>query len=415
MPGLKSKCSLPPPSDWEPPSFPRTPRADGRAPGAEAEPMKIVLVGNYPADNQPSMLRYAAFMERELQRAGHQVRVIFPRVFARKFAPGAGLLGKWLGYVDKYLFFRIGFSGRIRDAELVHICDHSSSMYLPWVKTAPRMITCHDALAIRSALGHYPENRTGVTGRILQEWIRRSMRHADRIIYVSDKTRFDFEQLLGVGVPYEVIFHALNWRYSAATEAQVAATLGRLGLERNGYILHVGGNQWYKNRTGVLKMFIELRKHDRYRFLRLVMVGKPHTSEMRELCRANGLTDVLELTHVDNEQLRILYSGAFALLFPSFEEGFGWPVLEAQACGCPVITSNRAPMTEIARDSAKFVDPASPESIIQAVRSCAEDKDELVAAGFRNLARFAVEAVIRQYERAYQALLTSSGETRKHL
>lgn len=367
--------------------------------------MKIVLVGNYPADSQPSMSRYAVFLERGLQRAGHQVRLISPRVIVRKLIPGQSQLGKWLGYVDKYLLFRIGFANQIRNADLVHVCDHSNSMYLSWVKSAPRVITCHDALAIRSALDHYPVNRTGVTGRILQEWIRKSLRHADRIIYVSDKTRFDFEQLLGVEAPHEVIFHALNWPYSAANEAEVAALLEPLGLERNGYILHVGGNQWYKNRIGVLSMFSELRKHDRYRSMRLVMVGKPHTREMRELCRTNKLTDVLELRQVSNEQLRILYSGAFALLFPSLEEGFGWPVLEAQACGCPVITSNRAPLTEIAGEAAKFVDPARPESIVEAMQSCAVDRVEMVAAGFRNLSRFAVESVIDRYEKSYEVVL----------
>lgn len=367
--------------------------------------MKIVLVGNYPADSQPSMFRYGSFLERELRRAGHEVRLIFPRVIARKLLPGQSRLGKWLGYIDKYLLFRIGFSNQIRDADLVHVCDHSNSMYLSWAKPVSKVITCHDALAIRSALGHYPVNRTGVTGRMLQQWIRRSLRHADRIIYVSDKTRFDFEQLLGIEAPHDVIYHALNWRYTAADQAEVAALLEPLGLERNRYILHVGGNQWYKNRTGVLSMYSELRKHDRYRSLRLVMVGKPYTREMRELCRTNNLMDVLELRHVANEQLRILYSGAFALLFPSLEEGFGWPVLEAQACGCPVITSDRAPLTEIAGAGAKFVDPARPDSIVEVVDRCFADRGEMVAGGFCNLARFAVESVIEQYETSYQAVV----------
>lgn len=380
----------------------------------EAEFMKIVLVGKYPSDGQPSMLRYAVFLERELQRAGHEVRVIFPRVLTRKLLPGNGTLGKWLGYIDKYLLFRFEFSRRVRDADLVHICDHSNSVYLPWIKSAPRMITCHDALAIRSAMDHYPVNPTGATGRLLQEWIRRSLRRADRVIYVSDKTRFDFEQLLGVEAPYDVIPHALNWHYSAATDEEVAALLNPLGLERNGYILHVGGNDWYKNRVGVLRMFAELQKQDRYRSLSLVMVGKPLTQEMRHLCRVHGLKNVLEMLHVNNERLRILYTGALALLFPSLEEGFGWPILEAQACGCPVITSNRPPLTEVAGDGAKLVDPFRPESVVDAMQSCAVDRDALVAAGFRNQARFAVEKVIRQYEGAYRALLESSGHSQKH-
>jgi glycosyltransferase involved in cell wall biosynthesis len=367
--------------------------------------MKIVLVANYPADGQPSMLRYAAFLERELKRAGHEVKVIWPRVLVRRLVTSSDRFGKWLGYVDKFLLFRIGFSRRIRGADIVHVCDHSNSIYLSWIKTGTKIITCHDALAIRSALDHFPQNSTGLSGKTLQRWTRKSLRHADGIIYVSQKTRFDFEQLLGIEVPYEVISHALNWPYRAAADAEVDSVLEPLGLNRNGYILHVGGNSWYKNRLGVLQMFAQLRRDERFRSLSLVMVGRPLTDEMLAWCREKGLTDVYELQKVDNAQLRVLYTGAFALLFPSLEEGFGWPVLEAQACGCPVITSARLPMTEIAGEGAMLVDPLNGESILGAVAACSENREALVEAGFRNLERFSPQTMIRRYEDFYRATL----------
>ena len=74
-----------------------------------------------------------------------------------------------------------------------------------------------------------------------------------------------------------------------------------------------------------------------------------------------GKTQVRELVSVQNEDLRALYSTATALLFPSFQEGFGWPIIEAQACGCPVITSNRTPMTEVGENAAIYINPDSPE------------------------------------------------------
>lgn len=373
--------------------------------------MNIVLIGNYPADSQSSMLRYAAFLERRLRLAGHQVRLIQPRVFARKLLPNSSPLGKWLGYIDKFLLFRAGFSRLIAGADVVHICDHSNSIYLSWIKSVPKLITCHDALAIRSALGHYPQNPTGRSGKALQGWILRSLRLADLVVYVSNKTRVDFEQLLGIEVPHDVIPNALNWPYSAASDAEIDSLLPNLGLERNGYILHVGGNQWYKNRLGVLRMFAILRTHELFRGMRLVMVGQPLTEEMQAWCRANGMEDVLELLDVGNEQLRALYSGAFALLFPSLEEGFGWPVLEAQACGCPVITSNRAPLNEIAGPGAKFVDPGRSESIIAAALECFGERTQMIDAGFRNLTRFNDDDVIRSYEACYEAV--SSGREKR--
>ena len=68
---------------------------------------------------------------------------------------------------------------------------------------------------------------------------------------------------------------------------------------------------------------------------------------------------VIEVVEPSDEDLRSLYSGAAALLFPSLYEGFGWPLIEAQSCGCPVITSNRSPMTEVAGSAALYIDPAN--------------------------------------------------------
>ena len=95
----------------------------------------------------------------------------------------------------------------------------------------------------------------------------------------------------------------------------------------------------------------------------LVMVGKPWTAEMRRFILEHGMSDVtMELTGVDNEDLRALYSTATMMLFPSLQEGFGWPIVEAQACGCPVATSGRSPMDEVGGDAAIYIDPENPES-----------------------------------------------------
>lgn len=368
--------------------------------------MKIVLIGNYPPDGSVSMRRYADFLEGALKRAGHEVRLVQPRVFVRKLLADRNRYGKWLGYIDKFVLFRVGFPRLIRGADLVHVCDHSNSPCLSWIKSVPKVITCHDALAIRSALGHYRENPTGWSGRVLQKWIRRNLQRADRVIYVSDKTRMDFERVLGITAPSEVILNCLNWPYSVSTDEEIRSGLKAFGLERSRYMVHVGSNTWYKNRMGVLRMYAILREHEPSVEMRLVMAGEAFTAEMRAWQRTNGLDSVLELVNISNDQLRILYSGAFALLFPSLEEGFGWPVLEAQACGCPVITSNRPPLTEVAGAGALYIDPEKPESIIDAVVACQAERDTMIAAGFRNLARFQADDVICRYEKAYERAIS---------
>jgi glycosyltransferase involved in cell wall biosynthesis len=88
------------------------------------------------------------------------------------------------------------------------------------------------------------------------------------------------------------------------------------------------------------------------------MAGQPFMREMRRFQYDNAAgRDVIELIDPSNEELQALYSCANLMLFPSLQEGFGWPIIEAQACGCPVVTSNRMPMTEIGGDAATYIDP----------------------------------------------------------
>jgi glycosyltransferase involved in cell wall biosynthesis len=102
-----------------------------------------------------------------------------------------------------------------------------------------------------------------------------------------------------------------------------------------------------------------------------------------------------------------LYCNASALLFPSFEEGFGWPVLEGQACGCPVVTTGRPPMTEVAGKAAVFIDPDKTEQAAELMSEGIRHGDALRAAGFRNVERFSQSKVATQYMEFYQAVAAS--------
>lgn len=358
------------------------------------------------------MLRYAAFLQRELESRGHTVRLVLPRVVLRGLVGEDHWLGKWLGYLDKYVFFRIGFSRLLKNADLVHVCDHSNSPYLGWIGKVPKIITGHDALAIRSGLGHYPENPTRASGRRLQQWILDCLPRADHIIYISDKTRDDFTNELSISVPSNVILHSLNWSYEPASVQQMERAFQPLGIVRGQYLFHVGGNQWYKNRLGVLRAFTEIKKQARFRDLKLVMAGKPFTTEIRDWVQRNSLPDVLELAEISNEMLQCLYSGALAMLFPSLQEGFGWPLLEAQATGCPVITSNRPPMTQVAGNGAVYFDPDQPALAVSALDEVMARREELIAWGKENLKRFTTEEMISRYEWVYQDVLDRVSKTR---
>jgi glycosyltransferase involved in cell wall biosynthesis len=370
--------------------------------------MKVLLISNYRPDKQQSMLRYSEMLQRELSNRGCDVDVVYPPVVVGKLPFLPKLTKKWIGYVDKYLFAPVYLRWHARKADIVHVCDHSNSMYLKSVGSRPSLITCHDLLAVFAARGVYPRIETGLTGRIQQRWITANLVRAQHIVCMSGKTQDDLETLSpGIRLRTQVIHHTLNWPYVPASSEAVAEVRKTAGLDsETEYLLHVGGNQWYKNRLGVLRIFFELCRYPRFQNTKLIMAGKPWTSEMLEYCESSGLRDsVIKRVEASNEELQALYTGAIALLFPSYEEGFGWPVLEAQACGCPVITSDRAPMTEIAGNGALFIDPASPDLAARTIAEHAADLPLLREAGFQNLRKFGREKMINSYIEFYKQVL----------
>jgi glycosyltransferase involved in cell wall biosynthesis len=181
------------------------------------------------------------------------------------------------------------------------------------------------------------------------------------------------------------------------------------------FILHVGGNQWYKNRSGVIRIFAELIKRPGYDSHKLVMVGKPWTDELHHLVLELGLQKrVMELVGISNEDLRALYTTAEALLFPSLQEGFGWPIAEAQACGCPVISTNRAPMNDVGGSAVIYIDPADNIGAANLVAVALTERERWRIAGFENVRRFSLESMIESYVNCYQMVrLTVQNESEK--
>lgn len=367
--------------------------------------MRILLIGNYLNDGQESMQRFAALMERGLKQAGHEVRTLRAPVVVGQLHPSGEGFGKWLGYIDKFGVFPVILRSAVKWADVVHICDHANSFYIKHVAPVPHVVTCHDMLAIRSALGEIPQNQTRWTGRQLQRLILKGLTEAQHVVCVSEATRRDLLRI--ADIPERRVsctYNSLSYPYSRMEEHEAAIRVRRLRMEiTQPFLLHVGGNDWYKNRLGVLRIFSALRQLTPGRTFMLVMVGKPWTAEMRRFVLEHGMSDVTTvLTGVANEDLRALYSTATMMLFPSLHEGFGWPIVEAQACGCPVATSRRSPMEEVAGAAAIFINPDNPESAAASLRHALERVADMREASLLNAARFRsgmVERYLSVYER----------------
>jgi glycosyltransferase involved in cell wall biosynthesis len=380
--------------------------------------MKVLLVGNYENDEQESMQRFAASMARGLMQAGHEVRGVRPRSVVGQLQPSWRGLGKWLGYIDKFGVFPRDLKTALKWADIVHICDQANSFYTKYMGSFPHVVTCHDLLAIRSALGEIPRIETRWSGRQLQRMILKGLNRAQHIVCVSEATRKDLLRVTGIH-DHRVsrVYNSLNYPYSRMERWEAEFRVSKLRVDPGqSFLLHVGGNQWYKNRLGVLRIFSLLRKLPVGRNLKLVMAGKPWTAEMRRFIAENEMRDVtFELTGIVDEDLRALYSTASMMLFPSLEEGFGWPIIEAQACGCPVLTSGRPPMDEVGGSAAIYVDPEDEESAASILKSALDSVPAMRESSLQNAARFTESAMINGYLSAYERVQRAGFESQASL
>lgn len=373
--------------------------------------MKILLIGNYINNQQQSMQRFADLMQSLMIEVGFQVKLLKPPTVFGKIKPNEVGLGKFLGYIDRFVLFPFILRKAMRWADVVHICDHGNAMYVNMLSDKPNVVTCHDLLAIQSALGEIPTQKTGFSGRIFQRWIASGLRNAQHIVCVSEQTRSELQRLLGVSNKNcSVVLNGLNYQYHPMLNDEADQRLKQLGIDQSPqFFVHVGGNQWYKNRLGVVQLFIALAALPQYKNSHLILVGKPWPVDLRVMVHESGFADrIHELTNADNEDLRALYSSAEALLFPSLQEGFGWPIAEAQACGCPVVTTNQAPMTEVGGDAAIYIDPSDMRGAANLVAEALTHRPKLVADSLKNVTRFSRDSMANAYMAAYRFVLTGS-------
>ncbi|MBS0339020.1 MAG: glycosyltransferase family 4 protein [Proteobacteria bacterium] len=373
--------------------------------------MKVLLIGNYPLDDQKSMLAFSAMLERELPRLGCEVQVLSPQAHAARL-PMPRALRKWAGYLDKFILFLPTLARRARWADVVHVCDHSNAMYMPRLARHASVLTCHDVIAIQAARGIVRDWQVGFTGRIFQKLIAGGFAFADRLVCVSAATHREVLALgLAEAARMQVVPMGLNNEFGLLPADAVRKCLAAHGLDPQApYLLHVGHEHPRKNRMAVLASFAQLHKDAASSPVQhLVFVGSALTQEMIALIASQpGLAErVHVLRDVSHEDLRALYCGAAALLFPSLQEGFGWPVIEAQACGCPVFASDLPPMNEIGSAAAAYVDPKDPAAIAKAIREAVPRLAAMREGGLANAAHYSAAHMAARYVDQYREVIAA--------
>lgn len=400
--------------------------------------LTVLLIGNYGYDRQESMQRFAKVLADELPKHGVEVIVCNPAPLFGTLRPSAVGLGKWLGYIDKFIIFPVLLARQLsslktqcleRERGLVaHICDHSNAVYVRYLGTVGHLVTCNDLLAVRSALGEIKQNATRWSGRFLQKMILAGLNRAQRVACISEATGSDLLRISKlspnrVGVIYMGQNHPYHPVPSATARTRIARGLDGQEISDSTFILHVGGNHWYKNRRAVLEIYGAMRtlmaSIGAAAIPRLVMIGPSPTSEMNVvLDRQPELkAEVVFLQDITNEELAAFYSVAELLLFPSIEEGFGWPISEAQACGCRVVTTGKAPMTEVGGDAAAYLSPADVDGsdadgferaargVVEILNEDHSSRRQRIERGLKNAARFSTDGMVRQYLETYREVI----------
>ena len=329
-----------------------------------------------------SMPRFAKMIADGMRERGHEVKFLTPEpLFYR--ASFVKSLRKWMGYLDQYLVFPMTVQRKLKEypAETLFVfADQALGPWVPLVKGRPHVIHCHDFLAQYSAEGEIPENKTTWTGRKYQGFIRNGYKKGKNFISVSEKTRQDLHYFLSSQPDIsEVIYNGTNSIFIKEDSAQARSKIEIItGIDlKNGYLLHVGGNQWYKNRRGVIEIYDSWRSAGNSKQQLLLIGARPDASLMEVYQRSTFKEDIYFLSNIKDEDVKFAYAGASLFLYPSLAEGFGWPIAEAMACGCPVITTNEAPMSEVAGNAAYLI-PKRPYSPLVSVKSWAENGSSAV-------------------------------------
>ena len=292
--------------------------------------------------------------------------------------------------------------------DLVHIPLNR----VPLLMIRPYVVTIHDMVNL-----FYDERKLSAVHMYLRRFrFRRGLTRASRVIAVSEATKRDVENLLGV--PPGRITRVYNapdpgflGRDPAAGEEERRRIMERYQIDRP-FLLYAGAIRHHKNIPRLVEAFAVLREqlaaHPVYGDLRLVIIGdtiSEYPAVRQAVLKSKMEHAVRFLGFVPFDTLRCFYESAAAFVFPSRHEGFGLPPLEAMACGTPVVTSNVSSLPEVAGDAAMLVNPGNVFDIARGIREVLTDEPlraELIRRGRAQAARFSWERSAREVLEIYQ-------------
>jgi glycosyltransferase involved in cell wall biosynthesis len=308
---------------------------------------------------------------------------------------------------------------RQEKVDLFHVIDHSDGHLIYWLKknNQPVTVTCHDLINFVNSENLDNQARIPALSMAVWKYAVRGLKIADRIIAVSTHTANDIVQQLQIAkeqitvVPdaVEELFHPLD-----PDKVELFRFQHHISPETM-CLLHVGSNHPRKNVSTILKVVAALKIQGLS--VHLWKVGADFTTEQKTFIQTQALeTSVTYLGKPNKQTLVQIYNSADVLLSPSHYEGFGMTVIEAMACGTPVVAANVTSLPEVVGDAGVLVEPTDVPAIVKAVWHLYQDVDyrqSLRAKGLDRAKFFTWEATAKLIATEFEKLISQKVEKPK--
>ncbi len=286
--------------------------------------------------------------------------------------------------------------------DLLHCPVNVSPLAVP----VPTVLTIHDLSFLR-----YPRTFTRAKRRYLTAFTAHSARRARLVLTDSEHTRLDVIRLLGVApARARTAYPGVTEAYHPRTAKEIEAFRRRQGVPER-YFLHVGTLQPRKNLERLIDAFAQFKRATSLPHALMLVGGRGwlYDGLIERARQADVEGSVHFVGYAAPEELPLWYAAAETTVVPSLYEGFGFPVLEAMACGAPVLSSRASSLPEVAGDAADLFDPFDVAAMAAAMQRLAGDPDRRQALQARGLAR----AALFTWEHSARAVLAAYAEAGK--
>jgi glycosyltransferase involved in cell wall biosynthesis len=365
------------------------------------------LLGSYQGDRLLSIDNYFRYCQQDLPPylPDWNFVCLRPGSSHNDYRPGMAN-PRVRGWNDHFLEWPLQLS-QMR-ADIFHIVDQGLAWYRLFLQKGKVIVTVHDLINLLVMRGRLSLNSIPARRQVIVKIAIEQIKKADAVVCVSRNTADCV--LAELGIPAKrlyVIHNIVPVVFRPVSKEERCETRKRLFPGGGPVILHVGKPSAYKNRTGVLKIFDIVQRQIPQS--RLILTSESLTAHEKSFLSNRKCAPAIQVFTPDKqEELRLLYGASDVLVFPSLYEGFGWPSLEAMACGCPVVSSTGGSLGEVVGEAGITIsDPRASQSFADAIISVVQDQQlsaQLREAGLTRARKFSSSILTPQLADVYRGV-----------